>query len=141
MSRLHLINFVESNKTIYCSIYFTSVIPILLLLHFYFSMFSRISVNHYVLRANYSPTKSLVPPTRFQNPNPNLNPNPESWTLTLPNPNTLTQHSGRYKRFSGRIRSPDYVLRYQPYFDWIQRFSNFIVFFILRIYLSILFQF
>ena len=31
------------------------------------------------LCANYSPTKSLVPPTRFQN----LNPNPDPWTLTL----------------------------------------------------------
>ena len=41
-------------------------------------------------RANYSPTKSLVPPTRFQN----LNPDP------TPNPN---QYSGRYKRFSGKI--------------------------------------
>ena len=30
------------------------------------------------MRANYSPTKSLVPPTRFQNPDPN----PDSRTLT-----------------------------------------------------------
>ena len=26
------------------------------------------------MRANYSPSKSLVPPTRFQNPTPNPNP-------------------------------------------------------------------
>ena len=44
------------------------------------------------MRANYSPTKSLIPPTRFQNPHPTRNPNP---------------YSGRNMRFSGRIKFPD----------------------------------
>lgn len=39
------------------------------------------------MRANYSPSKSLVPPTRFQNPNPN-------------------QYIGKNKRSIGRIRFP-----------------------------------
>ena len=46
------------------------------------------------MRANYFLTKSLVPPTRFQNPNPTHNPN---------------QYSKRNKRFSGRIMFPDKV--------------------------------
>ena len=47
----------------------------------------------FCMRAYYSPIKSLVPPTRFQNPNPNPNP-----------------ISGRNKRFSGRIGFLDSVL-------------------------------
>ena len=40
------------------------------------------------MRANNSPTKSLVPPTRFQNSNPN--PDPRTLTLHL----TLTHTVG-----------------------------------------------
>ena len=47
------------------------------------------------MSANYSPIKSLVPPTRFQSPNP------------APNPN---QYSERNKRFRGRITFPATVL-------------------------------
>ena len=42
------------------------------------------------MRANYSPTKSLIPPARFQNPNPN----PDPRTLTLHLTLTLTNVVG-----------------------------------------------
>ena len=65
--------------------------------------------NYYNRHTDYSPTKSLVPPARFQNPHPN----PDPWTLTLHL--TLTQYSGRFKRFSRRIRFPNHN---NPQFSW-----------------------
>ena len=67
------------------------------------------------MRANYSPTKSLIPPARFQNPN--LNPN---------------RYNGRYKKFSGRIRFPDYSIGsiYHLFADKSKSFPSF--YFILK---------
>ena len=46
----------------------------------------------FILRANHSQTKSLVPPTRFQNPNPD--PDPQTLTLHLTLHLTLTNIVG-----------------------------------------------
>ena len=69
---------------------------------FYFFTCSKVIL---YMRANYSPTKSLVPPARLQNPHTN----PDLWILTLHL--TLTQCSGRYKTFSRRIRFPVLSIR------------------------------
>ena len=78
------------------------------------SVLTRLRID-FKMRANDSLTKSLVPPARFQNPNPN----PDPWTLTLHL--TLTQYSGRYKRFSRRIKFPDFKI----YNNLIASLSNY----------------